>query len=114
VRSPAGLAIGATTPEEIALSILAEIVQVRRAAAAEAKHGGDAESTESGAAATAVDPICGMTVDVAGARHVADWQGTSFYFCCGGCRERFLAEPARRAAAGTTAGGAGSTAGSEV
>jgi xanthine dehydrogenase accessory factor len=93
VRSPAGLPIGARTPEEIALAVLAEIVQLRRSGAA-----------EPAPAATAVDPICGMTVDVAGARHTAERAGRVFYFCCGGCRERFLADPERHLAAAEGAG----------
>ena len=97
VRSPAGLDFGARTPEEIALSILVEIVQVRRSAssdelrapAEEAAGASDAED----APTEALDPICGMTVQIAGARHTAEHAGTTYYFCCGGCRERFLAEP---------------------
>ncbi|HET9210337.1 MAG TPA: XdhC family protein [Thermoanaerobaculia bacterium] len=88
IRNPAGLNIGASTPEEIALSILAEIVERREAAAVEETQPAEAE-------ATAIDPICGMTVVIAGARHVAEHAGRSWYFCCGGCRERFLADPER-------------------
>jgi xanthine dehydrogenase accessory factor len=116
IRSPAGLSIGAQAPEEIALSVLAEIVERRRAApdaeqaaparqarqAAEvtpAATAGEAAGTLA-AAATAVDPICGMTVEVATARHTARHAGQTWYFCCGGCRERFLAAPARFAGQG--------------
>ena len=45
------------------------------------------------------DPVCGMTVAVEGARHRAEHAGRTYYFCCGGCRERFLAAPDRYAAA---------------
>jgi xanthine dehydrogenase accessory factor len=90
IRSPAGIAIGAHKPEEIALSVLAEIVSRRRAATSEEK--------EEVPAAQALDPICGMTVEVAGARHTAEHAGRTWYFCCGGCRTRFLAEPERYAA----------------
>jgi len=92
VRSPAGIAIGAHTPEEIALSVLAEIVERRRAAmpAAEKKE-------PEPPALQAVDPICGMTVEIATARHTAEHAGRTWYFCCGGCRARFLAEPERYA-----------------
>jgi xanthine dehydrogenase accessory factor len=102
IRSPAGLDLGARTPEEIALSILAEIVQLRR------EKGEAAEEMEPAPAgetpATAIDPICGMTVQVEGARHTAEHDGRTVYFCCGGCRERFLADPAAYSA--TTAGSA--------
>jgi len=89
IRNPAGVDIGAATPEEIALSILAEIVERRR----EESAAGETEPAEP--EATAIDPICGMTVVIAGARHVAEHAGRSWYFCCGGCRERFLADPER-------------------
>lgn len=94
IRSPAGLDIGARTAEEIALSVLAEIVQLRRAAASPS-----VEALAADVAATAVDPICGMTVKVAGARHQAEHAGQTFYFCCAGCRERFVADPQRYATA---------------
>jgi xanthine dehydrogenase accessory factor len=89
IKSPAGVAIGAQLPEEIALSVLAEVVERRRAAEAAPP----AEPRE--APATALDPICGMTVEIAGARHVAEHAGQTYYFCGAGCRARFLAEPER-------------------
>jgi xanthine dehydrogenase accessory factor len=95
IRSPAGVKIGAQTPEEIALSVLAEIVERRRAALP-----AEAPQADLAAPAQAVDPICGMTVEVATARHTAEHAGRVYYFCCGGCRERFLAAPERFAAGG--------------
>lgn len=95
VRNPAGLDIGARRPEEIALSVLAEIVQVRRAA--ERQHAASAQPAPA-AEEAALDPICGMTVVVAKARHVAEHGGRTFYFCNARCRERFLATPERWAA----------------
>ncbi len=38
----------------------------------------------------AIDPICGMSVTVATARHSAEVKGTKYYFCCAGCRSKFL------------------------
>ena len=47
------------------------------------------------ASGTARDPVCGMTVDPAAAKHQAEHAGTAYYFCCAGCRTKFLADPAR-------------------
>jgi P-type Cu+ transporter len=41
----------------------------------------------------AVDPVCGMTVDPHTAKHRAEHCGHSYYFCCGGCRAKFVADP---------------------
>jgi xanthine dehydrogenase accessory factor len=96
IRNPAGVDIGAKAPEEIALSILAEIVQVRRAAPQAVA----APEREPEAPRHARDPVCGMDVAVARAKHRAEHGGRTYYFCCGGCRERFLAAPERYLAAG--------------
>ena len=97
VRNPAGLDLGAKLPEEIALSVLAEIVQLSRAA----QRTGVPATAPSAAVAgeqTAIDPICGMTVVVARAKHVAEHGGRTWYFCNARCREKFLATPERWAA----------------
>jgi xanthine dehydrogenase accessory factor len=95
VTNPAGIDIGARAPEEIALSILAEIVRVRHAAAPMA----DAAAVPAQLTADERDPVCGMTVSVGASTPRADHGGRTFYFCCGGCRERFLAAPERYAPA---------------
>ncbi|HEV7672836.1 MAG TPA: XdhC family protein [Thermoanaerobaculia bacterium] len=94
IHSPAGLKIGAKTPEEIALSVVAEIVERRQAAVT------SASSKPVEPATTAIDPVCGMTVTLATAKHVAEYDGRTYYFCCGGCRTKFLADPARFLVAG--------------
>jgi xanthine dehydrogenase accessory factor len=91
VHSPAGLDIGGRTAAEIALSVLAELVAERRAAE---KHGPAAPVP-----ATAVDPVCGMTVAAVDSTPHVDLEGTTTWFCCPACRKAFLAEPARYAPA---------------
>uniref|UniRef100_E6VHW5 Heavy metal translocating P-type ATPase n=1 Tax=Rhodopseudomonas palustris (strain DX-1) TaxID=652103 RepID=E6VHW5_RHOPX len=55
---------------------------------------GGGTSRSSTATATAIDPVCGMSVDPATAQHRFDHDGKTYYFCCGGCREKFAADPA--------------------
>ena len=50
-----------------------------------------AEATSS----LAKDPVCGMSVDPATAKHKADHAGMTHYFCSAGCRGKFVADPAR-------------------
>ena len=99
IHSPAGLKIGAQRPEEIALSVLAQIVEQRHEAekAAGEKKGADGSLSPLPPLppTDALDPVCGMTVTIATARHRAEHAGHTYYFCGGGCRERFLADPAR-------------------
>jgi len=92
VKAPAGLDIKAVTPEEIAVSILAEIVQVIRSKEPEEERIAESESK-------AKDPVCGMTVNPETADHSLEHDGTTYYFCCGGCRTAFENEPAKFAAA---------------
>jgi xanthine dehydrogenase accessory factor len=98
LKAPAGLDIQAQRADEIALSIMAEIVQ-RRRAAPEPLHNktfiGDIPLTAVGAAETetAIDPVCGMTVVKAKAKASYEYSGTTYYFCCNGCKTAFARNP---------------------
>ena len=56
---------------------------------------GHAGGTADQAPAAVTDPVCGMRVDPATAKHRAAHAGRPFFFCCDGCRTKFLADPAR-------------------
>jgi xanthine dehydrogenase accessory factor len=98
VKYPAGLDIGATTPEEIALSILAEIVQSRRrrlegpGAEVGVIHEHLPEATVY-SEMEATDPVCGMIVEIATAQFKTEYNGQTYYFCARGCQRSFEAEP---------------------
>ena len=85
VRSPAGRDLGPSTQEEIAVAILAELVDWRHGLAAGS---GRTSSAEVPTPAEAVDPVCGMTVAVAGAP-TAMRAGVTWCFCSTGCRDQF-------------------------
>ena len=99
IIAPAGVMTGAVTPEEIALSVLAGVVQARRTGRG-AVHS-DAVSVSEVAilnaatptTAEAIDPVCGMTVATEGAEHRSEYRGRVFYFCCAHCCHSFNKDP---------------------
>jgi len=99
VKCPAGLQLGAVTPPEIGFSIMGEILQFQRIHIDQAA---DAARAATPAAdvmpdVEMVDPVCGMTVQVAGSRYTSTYDGKTFIFCGVGCKARFDHEPARYA-----------------
>ena len=87
VHTPVGIEIGARTAEEIALSILADVVRAVRI------DGLTAPKYERPAAPVdAIDPVCGMTVTVVADTPHLHADGEDFWFCNPGCRTRYAEE----------------------
>jgi xanthine dehydrogenase accessory factor len=83
IDTPAGLDIGARSPAEIALSILASIIEVRRRSSTVPR------SWAAAPPATAVDPICGMSVLIDPSALSIERDGETYYFCGEHCRQAF-------------------------
>jgi xanthine dehydrogenase accessory factor len=89
VHAPAGLDLGKTSHEEIAVAVLAELVQLRASGAFDAVPAPRAELKF----AEAVDPVCGMTVTADASARPFEHDGVTYYFCCAGCRRTFEENP---------------------
>jgi xanthine dehydrogenase accessory factor len=101
VHAPAGLDLGRTTHEEMAVAILAELVQLRASGAlpdvpVPQTAPGLNPGLEPGlqlALAEAVDPVCGMTVQLGASAMPLEHDGVTYYFCCAGCHRAFEENP---------------------
>ncbi len=97
VRVPAGLDLGTTTHQEIAVAILAELVQLRASGAladagsngAQGEMAGRQQHGPAPQPAEAIDPVCGMTVAAGPDSLQVEYGGGTYYFCGVGCRQAF-------------------------
>jgi xanthine dehydrogenase accessory factor len=98
VRVPAGLDLGRTSHREIAVAILAELVQLRASGAVLPGGATSAATAGRGAAEQAptgvADLVCGMAVTADASGYPLEHEGVTYYFCCAGCRRSFQENPA--------------------
>lgn len=95
VVAPAGVEIGAVTPEEIALSVLAGVVKARRAGTGNAPDVRRSVVPDGGRGDIhhPLDPVCGMPVDPQTAELQCEHLGKTYYFCCAYCKHSFEKDP---------------------
>ena len=97
IRVPVGLDLGRTTHREVAVAVLAELVELRASGELGGRH--ELAATP---ATEAIDPICGMTVTADDTSYPLEMDGVTHYFCCPGCRVLFETDAKETAPAGST------------
>jgi xanthine dehydrogenase accessory factor len=97
IISPAGIDIKAKKPEEVAISILAQIIQIQNGASAPKIFDKYESTKEDGGPSPVyyINPVCGVPVDMNNPKHVVEYKGEKIYFCCDGCKVKFDAEPGK-------------------
>lgn len=94
IKTPAGLDINAKTAEEVAISILAQIIQSKRGE--EAGTGNDLELKDLEIGDNDdlyVNPVCKLPISKKSAKYIIEHKGEKVYFCCDGCHDSFIKEP---------------------
>ena len=88
IKTPAGLDIGAKSAEEVAISILAQIIEAKHSAVNDASKEEVQEIED-----LYINPVCKIPVQKSTAKHVLEHNGEKVYFCCDGCKVSFEKEP---------------------
>ena len=94
IRTPAGLDIMAKTPQEVAISILAEIIQTKRSLETKGESPVPIDLSKDLDDNIYINPVCKIPVLKDAAMHILEYKGEKVYFCCDGCKVSFEKEPA--------------------
>jgi len=93
IHSPAGININAKKPEEVAISILAEIIQSQNNLNATGFTKFESTGGDTSRPKFYINPVCGVPVDMNSPKHVVEYKNEKVYFCCDGCKVKFDADP---------------------
>ncbi len=95
IKTPAGLDIGAKLAEEVAVSILAQIVQEFRKEDTPKTAPGEEAAIEIPNDDYYLNPVCKVPIQKSTAKYILEHEGEKVYFCCDGCKVSFEKDPAK-------------------
>lgn len=91
LHAPAGIDINAKKPDEVAVSIMAEIIRVKNSLDLSIPTTTTYQEEE--APSYYINPVCGVPVDMKHPKHVMQYGDETVYFCCDGCKIKFEKDP---------------------